>query len=238
MSWERRPKGARDRKRPIDRRRGVVKEREWEGRELYTRPSCNERCGERRVLFGGVTKFHERVSPLQPVFAREGERKKQSLVCATGREERIRKCALVRACERERERVRKIGRGTTGWSETRAEDGERDIPRAGEENGSGAEVKRTRRGDPLLPRVRLFVIASFSRAWQEGGEKEGNGIKKENEEKKKRSESRRDIVCSYDLEECVVSEWIDYSSCVTSKSLAGRREETGRRPGGGEGGRG
>jgi len=141
------------------------------------------------------------VSPLQPVFARECE-KEETL--ARVRERNVLGSAPAHACERERERERKIGRGTA--RRTRAEDGERDIPRAGEENGSGAEVKRTRRGDSLLSR--LFVIASFfrERERRKRERKKKRNKERRRKEEEKRSESRRGIVRFYDLEECVVSE--------------------------------
>lgn len=115
-----------------------------EGRELSASIICDERCGERRVLLGGVTKFHERVSPLRPAFARECEEEETTArTRARERDKNVLGSALLTARAREREikeregRVRKRDEGTA--ERTRAEDGERDIPRAGEENGSGAE---------------------------------------------------------------------------------------------------
>lgn len=81
------------------------KERE-RGRKLHIRLSCNERCGERRVLFGGVTKFHERVSPLQPVFARECE-KEETLARVRERNVLGSARSLTPARERESEKDRR-----------------------------------------------------------------------------------------------------------------------------------
>lgn len=116
-----------------------------EGRKLSASVICDdERCGERRVLLGGVTKFHERVSPLRPASARECNEKKRSLVRARGREtdRNVLGSPLLaaRVIRREKERERDTHEGTA--ERTGAEDGERDVSLAGEENGSGAEERK------------------------------------------------------------------------------------------------
>lgn len=134
-----------------------------EGRKLSASVICDdERCGERRVLLGGVTKFHERVSPLRPASARECDEKKRSLVRARGREtdRNVLGSPLLaaRVIRRERERdTRRDGRANRSGRrrERRIACGGRKRKRCG--------AKRTRRGLTLpSPRV-PFVIASFSR---------------------------------------------------------------------------
>ena len=104
---------------------------------------CDERCGERRVLLGGVTKFHERVSPLRPglrLSVCECEKEENGRSRASEREtaDVLGSALPCRACTRKRE--------TKGRQRAKAErktDRERERERetgAGEENGSsGAE---------------------------------------------------------------------------------------------------
>lgn len=135
---ERAAQGARERQ---QRRRSERKERKVrEGRKLSASVICDdERCGERRVLLGGVTKFHERVSPLRPASARECDEKKRSLVRARGRETDRNVLGSPLLAARVIRRERETHEGTA--ERTGAEDGERDVSLAGEENGSGAERK-------------------------------------------------------------------------------------------------
>lgn len=114
------------------------------------------------------------------------ERKRFAVARARKRErrERIRKCAACRACRRERERrgKRKRERQAEGTAErTRAEDGERDIPRVrGKKTEALRSEKNTERPDPLSPRV-SSVIASFSR--ERGERRPPAGTKKEERRK-------------------------------------------------------
>lgn len=122
---------------------------------------CDERCGERRVLLGEVTKFHERVSPpLRPAaaaaaFVGECNEERKSGVRPCAREAKrdrnvLGSALLARTRVRERERER----GAKGRPErTRAEDGEKKTsPRArGKKTEAARSEKNTERPDPLSP---------------------------------------------------------------------------------------
>lgn len=126
---------------------------------------CDERCGERRVLLGEVTKFHEPVSPpLRPAGAAAAAAAAFVGECDEERKSEVRPCAreakrdrnvlgsalLARTRVRERERER----GAKGRPErTRAEDGEKKTsPRArGKKTEAARSEKNTERPDPLSP---------------------------------------------------------------------------------------
>lgn len=155
-----------------------------EGRKLSAFIIRDERCGERRVLLGGVTKFHERVSPLRPAFARECEQEKRSLVRARERDRNVlgsaRCLPRVYGGERERERESK---GTI----------ERIRERKTEKECKGRKRKRCGvKSDPPSSRV-FFVIAFFSRERERPvaeTKEEEKGVRKRNLRKNKKKKER------------------------------------------------
>lgn len=147
---------------------------------------CDERCGERRVLLGEVTKFHERVSPpLRPAaaaaaaFVGECDEERKSGVRPCAREAKrdrnvLGSALLARTRVREREREREGQRDDRSEPERKTERKRHRRARGGRKRKRRG-VKRTRRGlTPYRPRV-SFVIArrvAFAAARNTGGRNE------------------------------------------------------------------
>lgn len=141
------------------------------------------------MLLGGVTKFHERVSPLRPAFSpRECDERKRSR--ARERDGNVLGSALLvaRARERERERVE----GSESERKTERER-ERHIACGGRKRKRCGVKKNTERPDPLSPRARVrFVIASFSRERRETGGRNGGSEKsRSTQERSRRKQKKR-----------------------------------------------
>lgn len=173
-----------------------------EGRKLSASVICDdERCGERRVLLGGVTKFHERVSPLRPASARECDEKKRSLVRARGREtdRNVLGSPLLAARVIRREKERERETHTKGRQSEPERKTERETYRL---RGKKTEAvrrseKNTERPDPPVAARFVRNRVLFARARETGAaagtkeEKRRFGVHKRSQrEKKKRKKER------------------------------------------------
>jgi len=179
----------------------------------------------------------------QPSPSRVREEETVARTCVRGKErqERIGKCAARRRDERKEERERE--REAKGQRSEPERKTEKETYRVrGKKTEAVRSEKNTERPDPLAPRV-FLVIASFSRERERpaAGTKEERrtGVHKRNQRKKRKKQVSRARCRRRDRHlfprsrraRCRSGESIT-PPCVTSKSPAGRREKTGRRPGG------